>query len=150
MGEQRERYLRNIEAGDVIFGYGYDGTWGMVLLVHRATKAKIFARHVTSQARIELGRDGKSTFVDGGYTVEIVSTRPLPPDAYAVARGLDRKMRFGQPPDGCMLTEAEQQFVLRADEYFMARPLADADKPFSLPGPGATPAAFDLTGQWRE
>jgi hypothetical protein len=74
-----------------------------------------------------------------------MSTRPLPPEAYGVACGLDRKVRFGQPPDGMMLTEAEKQFLLRFEEYFMARPLADADLPFSLPTAGAVPAAFDLS-----
>jgi hypothetical protein len=79
-----------------------------------------------------------------------VSTRPLPPDAYAVACRLDRKVRFGQPPDGWMLTDAEIRFLLNAEEYFMARPLADADLPFRLPGPEATPAKFDLEPPWRE
>jgi hypothetical protein len=149
MSEWRDRSLRNIGAGDIVFAKADDG-WGMVLLVHKATKTKIFARHIPSQTRVELGRDGKSTLVDGKYTCEIVSTRPLPPDAYAVACGLDRKVRFGQPPDGWMLTDSEIQFLLRSEAYFMARPLADADLPFKLPEPGATPASFDLEPPWRE
>jgi hypothetical protein len=48
-----------------------------------------------------------------------------------------------------MLTTAEQQFLLKAVDYFLARPLADAD-PFRLPGQGATPAALDLEPPWRE
>ena len=96
------------------------------------------------------GSDLWSTFVDADFTCEIASTRPLPPEGYAVACGLDRKVRFGQPPDGCMLTESEKQFLLKAEDYFMARPLADADLPFRLPGAGATPAAFDLSAPWRE
>lgn len=150
MGAERDRYLRNISAGDVVFAYGHDGTWGMVLVVHKTTKVKIIARHITSQAYIELGRDGKSIFVDGDYTCEIVSTRPLPPEAHAVACGLERKTRLGQPPDGLMLTRAEIQFLNKAEDYFMARPLADADLPLTLPGPGTTPAEFDLSPPWRE
>ena len=48
-----------------------------------------------------------------------------------------------------MLTEAEKQFLLKAVDYFLARPLADAD-PFRLPGEGATPAELDLSPPWRE
>jgi hypothetical protein len=148
MGKERKRLLRSIAAGDVIPAVADDGL-PKILLVYKTTKAKLFARLITSQTRIELGRDGKSTFVDHEYTCEIVSVRPLPPEAYAVALGLDRKMRLGQPPDGAMLTEAEQQFLLKAVDYFLARPLADAD-PFRLPGQGATPAELDLSPPWRE
>jgi hypothetical protein len=82
--------------GDIVLAKADNG-WAMILLVYKTTKAKISARHITSQIHVELGRDGKSTFVDDDYTCEIVSTRPLPPEAYGVACGLDRKMRFGQP-----------------------------------------------------
>jgi hypothetical protein len=149
MGEGRDRLLRNIVAGDIVFAKADTG-WPMFLVIHKTTKAKIFARNITTQTRVELGRDGRSTFVDADFTCEIASTRPLPPEGYAVACGLDRKVRFGQPPDGCMLTESEKQFLLKAEDYFMARPLADADLPFRLPGAGATPAAFDLSAPWRE
>jgi hypothetical protein len=49
-----------------------------------------------------------------------------------------------------MLTRSEIQLIHKAEEYFMARPLSEADKPFSLPGPGATPAELDLSPPWRE
>lgn len=148
MGEERDRLLGGIVAGDVILAMADDGL-PKILLVYKTTNGKIFTRLITSQTRIELGRDGKSTFVDNYYTCEIVSVRPLPPDAYGVALGLDRKMRLGQSPDGAMLTRAEKQFLLKAVDYFLARPLADAD-PCRLPGQGATPAELDLSPDWRE
>jgi hypothetical protein len=148
MGEERDRLLSGIVAGDVILAMADDGL-PKILLVYKTTKAKIFTRLITSQTRIELGRDGKSTFVDNNYTCEIVSVRPLPPDACGVALGLDRKMRLGQSPDGSMLTRAEKQFLLKAVDYFLARPLADAD-PLRLPGEGAAPAEFDLSPDCRE
>lgn len=149
MGDGRDRVLRSIVAGDVILAMSDDGL-PKILYVHRTTKARLFTRLITSQTRIELGRDGKSTFVDGSYTCEIVSARPLPPEAYGVALGLDRKTRLGQHPDGAMLTSSEKQFLLKAVDYFMARPLAGADKPFSMPGPGAVPPELDLSSPWRE
>lgn len=148
MGKERKRLLRSIVAGDIVLAISDDGL-PKILLVYKTTKAKIFSRLITSQTRIELGRDGKSTFVDHYYTCKLVSVRPLPPEAYGVALGLDRKMRLGQSPDGCMLTASEQQFLLKAVDYFLARPLADAD-PFRLPGQGATPAGLDLSPPWRE
>lgn len=149
MGEQRDRLLRNIEVGDVIFARRDDG-WIMFLLVEKATAAKIFARSITTQSHIEFRRDGISTLIDGKYRCEVVSTRPLPPEAYSVACALDRKMRLAQAPDGHMLTRSEKQFLSSAEGYFMARPLADADLPFRLPGPTDTPAEFDLSPPWRE
>lgn len=148
MGKERNRLLRNIVAGDVILAETDDGL-PRILYVYQTTKAKISARLITSQTKIELGWNGKSTFVEHDYSCKIVSVRPLPPEAYGVALGIDRKMRLGQSPDGCMLTVAEQQFLLKAVNYFLARPLSDAD-PFRLPGTGATPAELDLSPPWRE
>ena len=139
----RDRLLNNIEAGDFVFAVADDGS-PKILLVYKTTKPHIFARLITSQTKIELGRDGKSTFVEGGgYTCEIVSVRPLPPHAYAIARGLDRKMRLGQVPDGLMLSKAEQQFLLKVGGYYLARPLSEAD-PMRFPGEGDKPASFDI------
>jgi hypothetical protein len=141
--KSRDWLLNNIDAGDFVFAVADDGS-PKILLVYRTTRKRIFARLITSQTKIELGRNGKSSSVEGGhYTCKIISVRPLPPHAYAIARGLDRKMRLGQPPDGYMLSKAEQQFLLQAGDYYRARPLSEAD-PMRFPREGDKPASFEL------
>jgi hypothetical protein len=143
MKSSRKRKLKAVEPGDVVFGFGAGGQ-PKLLLVVKATKAKIVARHVTSQLTFEFDRDGRTGKMKGGGSVEIASVRPLPRDAYGIVLGLDRKMRLGQFPDGFLLSQDERKLLLRMDEYFMARPLIDGKEPMEMPE-GAQPASFDLT-----
>ena len=121
----RKWILGNIEVGDVVFAVADDGA-PKILLVYRTTKASIFARLVTSQTKIVLNRDGRSTFVDHNYTCEIVSAAPLPVEEYEVVLGLDRKMRLAHAPEQLRLTDAEKRLLLGIDEFYKARPLPSA------------------------
>jgi len=141
MKSSKLRKLKAIERDDVVLGIDGAGR-EKVLLVYKATKLTIFARHVTSQAKVKFGRDGLSKKIKGGGRCTIVSTRPLPPNEYAIVRGLDRKTRLGQPPDGLLLSKDEIRIILKSAAYFKARPLSDADKPIPMPE-DPKPAAFD-------
>jgi len=141
MKSSRLRKLKHVERGDVILGVDGGGR-DKLLLVYKATKSRIFTRHVTSQKKVEFGRDGHSKKIRGGGRCSIVSTRPLPPTEYGIVLGLDRKMRLGQFPDGFMLTNDEVRVILKNCAYFMARPLIDGDEPMKIPD-GASAAAFD-------
>ena len=130
-----------MEQGDVILGL--DGAKReKLLLVYRTTKLTIFARHVTSQKKIRFRRDGTSRKIKGGGRCTIVSTRPLPPTEYEIVRGLERKTRLGQAPDGLLLSEDEIRVILKSGAYFLARPLVDGEEPMEMPE-GAKPAAFE-------
>lgn len=114
-----------------------------LLLVTKATKTRIVARHVHTQMKIEFGRDGRSKNNKGRGYIDIVSVRPLPPAAYSVVRGFERKMRLAQFPDGFLMSKDEIQVMLKIEDYFLARPLIDGEEPMEIPE-GAGPAALDL------
>ena len=141
MKSSKLRMLKAIGQGDVVFGLDGAGR-EKLLLVYKATKATIFARHVTSQAEIRFRRDGNSKKIKGGGHCTIVSTRPLPPHEYGVVLGLDRKMRLGQVPDGAILTKDEIRVILKSGDYVRARLLVDADLQIPVPE-DAKPATFD-------
>ena len=141
MKSSKLRKLKAVEQGDVILALDGGGR-DKLLLVYKATRSTIFARHVTSQAKIRFRRDGRSRKIKGGGRATIVSTRPLPPTEYDIIRGLERKTRLGQFPDGYMLTKDEIRVILKSQAYFLARPLFDGEEPMELPE-GAKPAAFD-------
>lgn len=122
MVDDRNRILLGIEPGDVLFATTADGA-PKIVLVHQRTDTRILTRLVTSQTRIEFGLDGKSSFVDGDYSCEIVSAAPLPVHEYNVVRGLDRKMRLGQQPDGFRLSKDEQRLLIEIGDFYKAHPL---------------------------
>ena len=141
MKSSRKRKLGRVEAGDVVFGIAAGGQ-KKLLLVYKATKSAVFARHVTTQMKFRFDRDGRTGKLKGGGSVEIVSVRPLPPDAYGIVTGLDRKMRLGQFPDSFMLSQDEVEMLQKIDGFFLARPLIDGEEPMDLPE-GAKPASLD-------
>lgn len=59
MQPTREQNLSAIKEGDVIYGIAAGGQ-EKLLLVYKATPSAIFARHVTTQTKVEFGRDGRS------------------------------------------------------------------------------------------
>lgn len=124
MKGERDQVLRAIESGDVIFAKASDGSSKLVL-VHRVSETSIFARLVTSQTKMEFDRNGRTTFVDGDYTCQIVSAAPLPAHEYNVVLGLDRKMRLSHWASDVRLSQDEKKLLLTMDEYFQARMLPE-------------------------
>lgn len=121
----REKALRAVKVGDIIFGLGAGGQ-EKLLLVYAADETSISARHVTSQTTVEFNRDGESRQVEGGGSCTIVSTAALSPADHQVAIGLDRKMRTGKDYPDFVLSKAEIQLILSYGEFFKAHPLPDA------------------------
>ena len=118
----RGQTLKAIRVGDVIFGIAGGGQ-EKLMLVYKADETSIFARHVTSQAKVEFGRDGQSRRTPDGGSCTILSAEPLPPDQHQVVVGLDRKMRTAKQLTDLRLSEAVIQLLLTADKFFKAHPL---------------------------
>jgi hypothetical protein len=70
MASARRQALNAVKAGDVICGI-VSGRQQKILFVYRADGDHIFARHITSQAVVEFGRDGKSRRVPNGGSCTI-------------------------------------------------------------------------------
>lgn len=120
----RSRALNSIRVGDVIYGIASGGQQ-KILLVYEADPVRILARHITSQAVVEFGRDGKSRRVPNGGSCTITSTTSLPPEDYDIAVGLDRKMRNAREHPDFMLSKREMQLILTAHSFFEAHPLPE-------------------------
>jgi hypothetical protein len=124
MGKERDRILHAIEEGDVVFAVADDGR-PKILLVYATSKDALYARLVTSQTKIELGRDGRSRAVDGDYNCTVLSAAPLDPNSYATVLGLDRKMRLVHSLDHIRLSEDEKRVLIDLEAYYKSRPLPD-------------------------
>ena len=126
MSSAERQALKDVQAGDVIFGIAAGGQ-EKLLFVHEADDDGFWARHILSQTRVRFGRDGMSRWAEGGGSCTIVSTAKLPPDMYAVVLGLDRK--WASPPEypDSILTKDEVQLVLNHDKFFKAHLLPGAE-----------------------
>lgn len=124
MSSARQRALRAISAGDIVFGLGAGGQ-EKLLLVYDTDATSIRARHITSQALVEFDRNGHSRRVDGGGSCRIVSAATLPPEEYDVAVGLDRKMRAGKQYPDFVLSEAEIRLLSGHSDFYRAHPLPE-------------------------
>lgn len=122
MQPAKEQVLSAIKVGDVIYGVAAGGQ-EKLMFVYKATPSAIFARHVTTQTKVEFGRDGRSRRCEGGGSCTIVSAAPLPAEEYEVVLGLDRKMRTGEENTDFRLSEAEIHLLLTVRDFFKARPL---------------------------
>ncbi len=118
----RKEVLAAIKAGDVIYGISGGGQ-EKLLFVYRTTPQTIFARHVTTQTRVEFHRDGQSKWREGGGSCTIVSAAPLPADQHAVVVGLDRKMRTAVELTDMRLSKAEILLLATKDEFYRSHPL---------------------------
>jgi hypothetical protein len=118
------RLLDAVKVGDVVFGVAGGGQ-KKILLVIEADAEGFVARHVTSQALVAFGRDGRSRQAPNGGSCVITSTARLPRDAYETAVGLDRKMQQARQHPDFVLSRAEVQLILHAEEFFEAHPLPD-------------------------
>ena len=126
MRSARERALDAIKAGDVIMGIAENGK-DKLLLVYETDESRIFARHVTSQTKIEFGRDGKSRKTWDGGTCTIVSTARLPVEDYEVVVGFDRKRQQAKAGVDQRLTKSEIRLILTYGDFFRTHLLPDAD-----------------------
>jgi hypothetical protein len=124
MSSARERALNSVGVGDVIFGVAAGGQ-DKLMLVYKADRDSIFARHVTSQTSVEFGRDGKSRRVPDGGSCTIISVAPLSPEDREIVVGLDRKMRTGRDYPDFVLSRDEVDLLLRHVEFFTAHPLPE-------------------------
>ena len=124
MSSARERALNSVKVGDVIFGVAAGGQ-EKLMLVYKADKNSIFARHVTSQTSVEFGRDGKSRRVPDSGSCAIVSIAPLLPEDHAIVMGLDQKMRTAKSLADLGLSESEIDLLLRHTAFFRAHPLPE-------------------------
>ncbi len=118
----RQAALDAVKVGDVVFGIAGNGQ-EKLMLVYKADQQSIFTRHVTSQTRVEFGRDGKSRQVTDGGSCTIVSVASLPPEDHETVLGLDQKMRTAKKYPEAVLSRAEVEFLLRHDRFFKANPL---------------------------
>ena len=125
MQTTRTRSLAAVKEGDVIYAIAAGGQ-EKLMLVYRTTPDTIFARQVTSGTRVEFGRDGFSTKVEGGGSGVIVSVARLPTTEYDVAVGLDRKFRNAKELTDFRLSQAEKHLLLTMSEFFRSRPLPEA------------------------
>jgi hypothetical protein len=125
MPTTRARSLAAVKEGDVIYAIAAGGQ-EKLLLVYKTTPDTIMARQVTSGTRVEFGRDGRSTKVEGGGSGVIVSVARLPTREYDVAIGLDRKFRNAKEPTDFRLSPAEKQLLLTMTDFFKSRPLPEA------------------------
>lgn len=114
--------LDAIKVGDIIFGVAGGGQ-KKVLIVIDADDDRFAARHITSQAVVEFGRDGRSRRTPDGGSCVIRSTAKLPLDAYETAVGLDRKMQTARQHPDYVLSRREIELILHADQFFEAHPL---------------------------
>ncbi len=128
MQPTREQVLGAIRQGDVIYGVAAGGQ-EKLMFVYKATPTAIFARHVTTQTKVEFGRDGRSRRCEGGGSCTIVSAAPLPAEQYDLVLGLDRKMREAKELSDFRLTKAEIQLLLTKGEFFLSRPLPEGNEP---------------------
>lgn len=124
MQSARVKALNAIDVGDVIYGVTPSGR-GKMLLVYDADEEVLHVRHVPSLGLAKIGRDGNSTWCEGGGSCIITSTAPLPTGIYDVVIGLDRKMRNAKELSDLKLSNDEIQILLTQDDYFQARPLPE-------------------------
>lgn len=124
MSSARKMALEAVKVGDVIFGVGAGGQ-EKLMLVYQADRQSIFARHVTSQTKVEFGRDGRSRRVPDRGSCTIVSIAPLSPADYEIAIGLDRKMRTAKKYPDAVVSHAEVDFLLRHDKFYKDNPLPE-------------------------
>lgn len=124
MQPTRDRILSAIKEGDVIFGIAAGGQ-EKLMLVYKTTSDTIYARHVTTQTKVEFRRDGSSRQCEGGGSCTIVSAAPLPPSEYKIVRGLDRKMREAKELTDLRLSKAEIQLLLTKTDFYLSRPLPE-------------------------
>jgi hypothetical protein len=122
MRATRAQSLAAVKQGDIVYAIAAGGQ-EKLMLVYRATRDTIFARHVTTQTKVEFDRDGHSKRCDGGGGCEIVSVAPLPPPEHEAALGLDRKMRRAKRPDEFKLSQGEIQLLTMKTDYYRSRPL---------------------------
>ncbi len=121
-----QQALKDVQAGDVIFGIAAGGQ-EKLLLVQEADDDGFSARHILSQTRVRFGRDGESRWVEGGGACTIVSTAKLPPDMYAIALGLDRKWASRPEYPDSILTKDAVQLILNHGTFFKAHLLPGAE-----------------------
>ena len=121
MAGQRRR-LDAVEVGDIVFGVAGGGQ-KKIMLVIEADADRFVARHITSQAVVEFGRDGRSRHAPDGGSCVVSSTAKLPLAAYATAVGLDRKMRTARQHPDFVLSPREIELILHAEQFFEAHPL---------------------------
>lgn len=118
----RKQALQAVKVGDVIFGIAESGS-EKLLYVSGVNERHIFARHIGSQTRVKFGRNGKSQRTWDGGSCIITSVATLPPEDYATAIGLDRKMRTGKRHPDWVLSRAEIDLLRNAHAFFDAHPL---------------------------
>ena len=106
MQPTKEQVLSAIKVGDVIYGVAAGGQ-EKLMLVYRTTPDTIYARHVTTQTKVEFDRDGRSKRCEGGGSCTVVSVAPLPAEEHDVVLGLDCKMREAKELTDLRLTKAE-------------------------------------------
>jgi len=124
MRPTRKQVLDAIKQGDVIYGIAAGGQ-EKLMLVYKTTPDTIYARHVTTQTRVEFDRGGRSKRCDGGGSCTIVSVAPLPAEEHDIVLGLDRKMREATELTGLKLSKAEIRMLLMKTEFYQSRPLPD-------------------------
>jgi len=124
MSSARQVALDAVKVGDVIFGVAAGGQ-EKLMLVYKADRRSIFARHITSQTWVEFGRDGLSRRVPDRGSCTIVSVATLPAADYDLAIALDHKMRTAKKYPDAVLSHAEVDFLLRHDKFFKAHPLPE-------------------------
>jgi hypothetical protein len=124
MGPTRSHLLGAIEAGDIFFAVASDGD-PKLMLAYGSDQSTIFARLITSQTKVEFGRDGQSKFVDGDYTCSIASVAALPVNEYGILRSLERKLRLSHSLDQARPTDDEKSALLGAVRFFKAWPLPE-------------------------
>ncbi|MEO6178535.1 MAG: hypothetical protein ABIP15_02080 [Devosia sp.] len=99
------------------------------MLAYGADENSIFARLVTSQTKVEFGRDGTSKSAGDEDACKIVSAAPLPTHEYNVVLGLDRKMRLFHSLDDIRLTNDEKDVMPKLQKFYESRPLPDDESP---------------------
>lgn len=124
MQPTRKQVLDAIKQGDVIYGIAAGGQ-EKLMLVYRTTPDTIYARHVTTQTKVEFRRDGRSRRCEGGGSCTIVSVAPLPAEEHDVVLGLDRKMREAKELTDLKLSKAEIQMLRMKAEFYQSSPLPD-------------------------
>lgn len=120
----RNEVLAAIKEGDVIYGVSAGGQ-EKLLLVDRTTPQTIFARHVTTQTRVEFRRNGQSKWCEGGGSCAIVSVAPLPADQHAVVVSLDHKLRTAVELTDLRLSQAEIRLLTTKGEFYRSHPLPE-------------------------
>lgn len=121
----RQKALKSVNAGDVIFGVGAGGQPKLMFVIEGDDR-QFSTRHITTGIEIEFGRDGTARQVPDGGSCTIISIAALPAKWHKVAVGLDHKMRNGEKPEDFKLSEDEIQLLLMKDDYYRARPLPES------------------------